>query len=247
MYRRKFLFAALIILLTSCTTSYQPASLAYAQYRIEKTLPSDSAMTALIQPYAVNINSVMNRVIGTSADNYNVSMPECEVGNFMADCFREMAEKKFGRKVDLAVMNRSGIRSYLSKGPITVGKVFELMPFDNLVVLQEVKGAVLQQFLDVTAADGGWPLSRGSSLVIRNKKAADIIINGKALDLNATYMVANSDYIANGGSNCDMLKAIPQMSMGYLMRDAMTEYITALTASGKILEPKKENRVSNGN
>ena len=43
-------------------------------------------------------------------------------------------------------MNHGGIRSYIPKGNITTGKIFELMPFDNLIVLQEVKGSVLQQF-----------------------------------------------------------------------------------------------------
>src|SRR6478609_4376489 len=74
--------------------------------------------------------------------------PESGLGNLMADCMKTMAEKKFNRKVDAGFMNQFGIRTSIPKGNITVGKIFELMPFDNLVVLQEIKGTVLKQFLE---------------------------------------------------------------------------------------------------
>jgi 2',3'-cyclic-nucleotide 2'-phosphodiesterase (5'-nucleotidase family) len=91
----------------------------------------------------------------------------------MADCMRMMAEKKFERKVDAGFMNQFGIRSSIPKGNITVGKIFEMMPFDNLVVLQEIKGNVLKEFLDKTAADGGWPVSIGTRWASKTKRAVN--------------------------------------------------------------------------
>jgi 2',3'-cyclic-nucleotide 2'-phosphodiesterase (5'-nucleotidase family) len=187
----------------------------------------------------------MNKIIGASADTYTNKRPESEIGNFLADCYKAMAEKKFERKIDAAFMNVGGIRSYISKGNITVGKIFEIMPFDNLLVLQELKGGVLQQYLDVIAADGGWPVSKGVTMQIKNKKAVNVMINGKPLDLNATYTVAHSDYVANGGSDCSMLKSVPQINKGYLMRDAILEYVSMQTAAGKTIQPIIENRVTN--
>jgi len=64
----------------------------------------------------------------------------------MADAIKTMAEMKFQKKIDAAFVNFGGIRSYLPKGDVTVGKIFELMPFDNLVVLQEIKGDKLKSF-----------------------------------------------------------------------------------------------------
>ena len=203
-------------------------------------------MNALLMPYAKDINATMNKVIGTSAGNYNNNRPESEIGNFLADAYKAMAEEKFGRKVDAGFMNAGGIRSYLSKGNITVGKVFEIMPFDNILVLQELKGSVLQAYLDKMAEDGGWPVSKGLTMIIRNKKATAVTVNGKPLDPNTVYVVAHSDYIANGGSDCDMLRPIPQINRGYLMRDAIIDYINAFTRDGKIIQPAIENRVTNG-
>lgn len=246
MYRRKYLFYGLVFLFSSCSSFYQPVSLQYTQYRIEPSLNKDSAMNALLMPYSKDIHATMNKVIGTSADNYNRERPECEIGNFMADAYKMMAEEKFGRKVDAGFMNAGGIRSYLSKGDITIGKIFEIMPFDNILVLQELKGTVLQAYLDKMAEDGGWPVSKGVTMVIRNKKATEVKINGKPLDPDMVYVVAHSDYIANGGSDCDMLRPIPQINRGYLMRDALIDYIAGFTREGKMIQPTIENRVTNG-
>lgn len=247
MYRRKYIFLGLFFALFSCGVSYQPASLQHTQYRIDKSIQRDSFMTALIAPYSKDITSVMGRVIGESAEMYSSRRPESELGNFLADCYKTMAEQKFKRKIDAAFMNDGGIRSYLSKGNITVGKIFEIMPFDNLLVLQELKGAVLQQYLDKMAEDGGWPVSKGVTMVIRNKKAEQVTINGKPLDPGSVYVVAHSDYVANGGSDCGMLKPIPQTNMGYLMRDAIIDYVTICQQEGKIIQPVVEKRVTNAN
>ncbi|MFN3666249.1 MAG: 5'-nucleotidase C-terminal domain-containing protein [Sediminibacterium sp.] len=246
MYRRKYLFYSIVFLLSSCSSFYQPTSLQYTQYRIQPDLKKDSSMVALISPYTKEFNVTMNKVIGTSANQYDRNRPECEIGNFLADAYKAMAEKNFNRKIDAGFMNAGGIRSYFSKGNITVGKVFEIMPFDNMLVLQELKGTVLQAYLDKMAEDGGWPVSKGVQMVIRNKKATQVMINGKPLDPNAVYVVAHSDYIANGGEDCTMLKPIPQINRGYLMRDAIIDYITELTGKGLTVNPVLENRVTNG-
>jgi 2',3'-cyclic-nucleotide 2'-phosphodiesterase (5'-nucleotidase family) len=120
------------------------------------------------------------------------------------------------------------------------------MPFDNLVVLQEISGAVFQQFLDKTAIDGGWPLS-GLTMEIKDKKAVNVLIAGKPIDPSAKYLIANSDYVANGGSDCSMLKGIAQENRGYLLRDALLDYSIASTAKGKTIDSNLENRVVNAN
>ena len=245
MNRKYFFLWMVLFVVNSCTAPQQTTSLNFTGYRIQKDAKQDTALTAMLQPYAASLNASMNKVIGFSNTNLSAKQPESGLGNFMADCMRIMAEKKFGKKVDAGFMNQGGIRSYIPKGNITVGKICELMPFDNLVVLQEVKGTVLQQFLDHTAADGGWPVSAGLSMGIRNKKAVNVLINGKALDEKASYVIANSDYVAGGGSDCDMLKKIPQQNKGYLLRDALIEFVTEMTRQGKPLDYSIEKRVVN--
>lgn len=246
--RRIFSFIFLLFFGISSCTSIQPiTSLSFTDYRIAKEAKTDTALTGMLAPYRTSMDATMNKVIGFSNLQMNARQPESGLGNFMADGIRVMAEKKYGKKVDAGFINQGGIRSYIPKGNITVGKIFELMPFDNLVVLQEVKGSVMQQFFDKMAADGGWPVSAGVEMEIREKKAINIKINGKPLDPAAVYVVANSDYVANGGSDCEMLRRIPQQNKGYLLRDALIEFVSDLTRQGKPLDYSIEKRVVNVN
>jgi 2',3'-cyclic-nucleotide 2'-phosphodiesterase (5'-nucleotidase family) len=127
---------------------------------------------------------------------------------------------------------------------ITRGKIYELMPFDNTLILQKIRGEILQQVLDLMAERGGWPLA-GITMQIKNKKAVNIMIGGKPMDKGKVYTIAHSDFIANGGDNADMLKPIPQQNIGYLMRDALIDYVTKLRKEGKNITATEENRVTN--
>ena len=242
-----FFFFVFILIGFSCNTNKPTSSLAYTDYRIQKQAKTDSNLVKMLAPYSTTLDASMNKVIGFSLINLNKKQPESGLGNFMADAIWLSAEKKFGRKVDAGFINTGGIRSYIPKGNVTVGKIFELMPFDNLVVIQEVKGSVLLAFLNKTAADGGWPVSKSVTMGIKDKKAVNIQIGGKPLDENSTYVIANSDYVANGGDNCEMLKKIPFVNKGYLFRDALIEFVTDLTLQGKALDYSIENRVVNVN
>lgn len=242
-------FTLLLLILAvaglSCNTTYQSQSLEYKSYRINDAQAKDSAVLSFLQPYSVNVNKTMNDVIGVAAVSMDKKQPECTLGNFMVDAFLQMATEKYATKVDAAFVNFGGIRlTQLPAGNITNGKIFELMPFDNLLILQRIKGDVFQQVLDLMAAKGGWPVA-GITMQIKDKKAINVLVGGKPLDMNATYTIANSDFIANGGDNADMLRTVPQITNGYLMRDAIIDYIGKLKSQGKNISATIENRVTN--
>ena len=187
----------------------------------------------------------MNAIVGHAELSMDKKMPESMLGNFMADAFLSMAKEKFNTHVDISLMNYGGIRlTQLPAGPVTRGKIFELMPFDNLVVLQRMKGSELQVLLDLMASRGGWPVA-GMSMQIKDKKAVNVTIGGQPLDPSKIYVVANSDFLANGGDELDVLRTIPQENKGYLMRDALFDYIEKLKSAGKNIGAAIENRVTN--
>jgi 2',3'-cyclic-nucleotide 2'-phosphodiesterase (5'-nucleotidase family) len=237
------IFAFVVCL--SCNTTYQSQSLQYKTYRITPSQQADSAALVLLKPYSETVNRTMNDIIGVADISLDKKQPECTLGNFMADAFLAMAKEKYNTQVDAAFLNFGGIRlTQMAAGTVTNGKIFELMPFDNLLILQKVKGDALQQLLDLAAAKGGWPVA-GLTMQIKGKKAVNVMIGGKPLDPNAIYTTANSDFIANGGDNADMLRTIPQIANGYLMRDAIIDYIKLQKSKGKNITAKIENRVSN--
>lgn len=228
----------------SCNTAWQSTTAGYYSYRINTDRLADSSLSALLKPYSDSVNKSMNDILGYNENTLEKKQPDGSLGSFMADAILYVAEKKFKAHVDAALVNSGGVRlNQLPAGNITRGKLYELMPFDNLIVLQKIKGTVLQEFLDHVAARGGWPIA-GITMQIKNAKAVNIFIGEKKLDPTAEYTIANSDYIANGGDDVVMLKPIPQQNIGYLMRDALIEYVSDVTAKGKHITVNSSNRIS---
>lgn len=238
-------FLFLFLTAFSCNTVYQSESLQYKNYQLSAAMPVDSSAIVLLRPYSEQINKTMNDVVGIATVSMDKKLPESTLGNFMVDAFYVMAAEKYNTKIDLAILNFGGIRlNQLPAGNVTRGKIFELMPFDNLLILQKIKGDILQQLLDLSASKGGWPLA-GVSMQIKNGKAVNVLIGGKTLDPAAVYTMVNSDFVGNGGDDAAMLRGIPQIINGYLMRDALFDYIIKLKSQGKNIEASIENRVSN--
>lgn len=243
-YLAHYLYIYLLVILYSCNPSYKASSVLYKDYRITN-LSNDSSLQTFLRPYADSVNNSMNKVIGRLSVDLEKAQPEGTLGNFMADAMKTMAEKYYNTKVDGAFVNYGGIRlPSVKAGDITRGRIFELMPFDNIIVLQKIQGTVLQEFLDHIVGRGGWPVA-GITMQIKNKKAVNVLIDGKPLDVNMTYTIANSDYVANGGDNCEMLKVIPQISNGSLLRDGLIEYVESFTKKGQVISATIQNRVTN--
>jgi 2',3'-cyclic-nucleotide 2'-phosphodiesterase (5'-nucleotidase family) len=239
-----FLFFAVIqFLFVSCDPTYVPRSMSHRRHSISPSVKEDSALLRLIHPYGDSIRTKMEQVVGTLGMNLDKAMPSSSLGNFMADAYLNMARKNFTQPIAAALVNYGGIRlNQLSAGPVTCSEVFELMPFDNLLVLQELTGHQLQLLLDLTASRGGWPVA-GLTMRIKHKKAVDILIGGEPLDPQKKYWIVNSDFVASGGDNAAMLKVLPQVSNGYLVRDAIFDYIQTFTREGKPILVSAEKRV----
>lgn len=241
----KYSFLLALAFAVSCTTVYQPTAVQYKDYRINTKEPASTEIATLLKPYSDSVNRNMNDVIAVAGMTLEKKQPEGTLGNILADAMLTMAKENYKTNVDMAIMNSGGIRlPSIAAGNITRGKIYELSPFDNILVLLKVKGDVLQQLLDVAALKGGWPCA-GVNYQIRNKKAVNVVIGGTALKESAEYTIALVDYVANGGDNCDMLRNIPQQNNGYLFRDAVIQYFSRQQQQGKQINASIENRVKN--
>lgn len=213
---------------TACRNSYQTQALVYHSYRVADSLPKDLAAESLLKPYKDEIWKTMTSVVGYADQD----LERKALGQFMVDAYFIMAVEKYQTKIDAAFMNPGGIRlNQLPAGNITNGKIYELMPFDNVLVIQKLKGNQLQQFLDHTARGNGWP-SKGIKMEIVDKKAVNVLVGERPLDPNGLYNIVNPDFVANGGDDAAMLKNIPQITIGYLARDALFDYIKKLKSQG---------------
>jgi 2',3'-cyclic-nucleotide 2'-phosphodiesterase (5'-nucleotidase family) len=233
-----FLFAGLI----SCKTIYTPVGVNFAQQDVKQSV-IDSSFIIMLKPYKDSLDISMNQVIARLDQDLDKKMPEGSLGNMMADALLIQAEKVFGIKPDLALMNTGGIRLPAVKaGDITLGKIYELHPFDNKLVMMRVSGKTLQDLLDLTASKGGWPVA-GVRMTIKNKQATGILVRGYPLDLSADYWIALSDYVATGGDDADMLKIYKVEQKDYLIRTAIIDYLSGLQKMGQSYQIGTEKRV----
>jgi 2',3'-cyclic-nucleotide 2'-phosphodiesterase (5'-nucleotidase family) len=239
------LFFAVSVLFFSCKTHYQTTAVQYQDYKINQSQAANVEINSLLQPYKDSVNKTMNDVIAVAGMSLEKRQPEGTLGNILSDAMLIMASEKYATQVDASFVNFGGIRlPSIAAGNITRGKIFELAPFDNVIVLQKLSGKVLQQFLNLVAGRGGWPCA-GISFQLKNKKAVNVLIGGKPLADNDIYTIALVDYIANGGDDCDMLKVLPQQSNGYLFRDAVLDYFSRQQKNGKTINSSIQKRVSN--
>ena len=183
----------------------------------------------------------MNAVIGYNEKQLEKKRQANSLGFFITDAYLEMARQKVNPKVDVAFMNSGGIRlPELPAGAITQGKIYELMPFDNLMVLLKLKGHQLKQYLDTLAGTEG-VIASGVTMQIANKTAQQVTVDGKPLDLNADYTIAHSDYVV---MNSNLLKNNDRDTKGYLLRDAIIDYIRFLNGQNKKITVSNIDRVS---
>ena len=104
---RKFItyFLPLYALTAVAVCNAQTTTIEFSNYRIEHTSKPDSGLLKLLMPYTDSVHKSMNAVIGFSVNGMVKKQPESVLGNFMADCMKLMAEKKFDQKVDIAFIN----------------------------------------------------------------------------------------------------------------------------------------------
>lgn len=205
---------------------------------------ADDSVTDLIAPYKEKMGQEMNTVIGTANRMLTLMKPESSLGNWAADLVYQKTAQYIEVPVDFAILNYGGLRiPSIPKGDITKGKVFELMPFDNIMVAVAIKGSELPLLFNRAALGGGWPISKQVSMTIHKEKAQNVLINGKKVDPDKTYYVATNDYLANGGDKCTFLKDNKKITTNRLFRNVIMEYIQEQTKAGKQIDAEVENRV----
>lgn len=164
----------------------------------------DNDYLAKLAPAKEALEREMNVQIGYAPERLWVNSPECPMLNWASDALWEAAKKVYNGRVDIAIVNMGGMRCEWPAGPITKGNVFELMPFDNQLVVLTLKGSDVIELCESFARYGGQGVA-GMRVKIIDGNLADIQIGGKPVNPLALYTVATSDYLAGGTDHMDAL------------------------------------------
>jgi 5'-nucleotidase len=179
----------------------------------------------------------INRPIGESAVDlmraYTAdgrSTGEYTSGNLVVDAM--LAANQAGeRPADFAIHNNAGIRADIPKGAITYGKLYEMLPFDNVLTAMDLKGEHIKAVLDVAVSCPRVnTLVAGMSFVYdcskpQGQRVSNILIQGKPMDPQKTYRVQTIDYLATGGDGQAGFTKGTNLVYGDPTVDVVAEYI----------------------
>jgi len=230
-----------ILLLSGCSKKQyvHVADIDTDYIRVNKySAKEDKSIKDLISPYKEQLDSEMNVVLGVIADDMVKAKPNSNLGNWFADLLQTIANIEFDGYVDFAVQNYGGLRvPVVAKGDLIVGDIYEVMPFDNKLVVLNLSGEKTMMLLNRIADYGGWPISSNLKMSIEDDKATHVMIKGEPFDINKTYRVALPDYTANGGDRCTFLKEEAQEENGKMIRDLIIEYFQNNPPTEPIVAP----------
>ncbi|HEY4651215.1 MAG TPA: 5'-nucleotidase [Pontibacter sp.] len=220
------------------------ASLGQTDLPVDSTLTTDPEAEALIAPYREQVSSKMSEVVGTAPAELRKGDYESPLGNFVVDLLLVQTSKLMNQPVDMAQTTNGGLRVPIPAGPVNMGNIFELMPFENEVVLLTLDGQATKELFDFAARTKISPIAN-ATYTVQNGQATNVKIGGKPLDLNRTYTIVTSDYLAGGGDNMVMFKkALKSEKVGMMMRDMIVKHIRELTAAGKPIQADPAKRVT---
>ena len=211
---------------------------------VGKTQAEDPVIVALIAPYHDKVTAQMTEVLGTAPQALTKSAGESPLANFVADLQRTRAAEVLGQPIPLGVMTNGGLRAGFAAGPVTLGAVFELMPFENELVVLDAPSLVVQQLFDY-AAHAKMAVSGATYAITFDGMPSDIRIGGQPFDVNnpRTYPIAISDYLATGGDNMLFFKTLTPRHTNVLLRTAIADQVRALTKAGQPVTARVEGRV----
>ena len=203
----------------------------------------DPAFSQMIDTYSAAVAAEMDKVIGYCPQAIRKGTPESPLSNLTADALVWMAEEYYGVKADVALYNTGGIRAEISAGDLTVGDVYAVYPFDNVLSVANLKGKDLKKLFEYVASSGGLPINKDVRMVISGNKVKSVTVNGKTINDNQTYTVATIDYLMNLG-RYGLENATNRRDASEIIRDYFVAYFHHLAQeNGGEITASKDGRI----
>ncbi|MGX9987454.1 5'-nucleotidase C-terminal domain-containing protein [Soonwooa purpurea] len=190
---------------------------------IDVKLVEDPNFNQVIAPYKSELEKQMNIKISHTSVELNKTGDNSNLGNLLAD-FTYDGAAEWGKKnnipqIDGGVINIGGIRTIIPQGDITIKQIFEVMPFENEIVIVKIKGSDLEDMFKYYLENKtNNPVSHITILTSGNQIKTGLI-SGQPIDKDKIYNIATSDYLAMGGDRMYFFNKGQMIGTGIKMRD----------------------------
>jgi 2',3'-cyclic-nucleotide 2'-phosphodiesterase (5'-nucleotidase family) len=251
-FKTAFFYSILFFigLLAACTSGYKIVDGKYQNFSIDQKADSivDKTYVNLLKPYSSLLDSELTGVIAFADTSLVADRPESPLSNFISDMLLEFGQQYANEKltnvhVNFSLANNGGLRTSIPAGEIIVRNIYELLPFENELVLLSLSGEQVAILADHIVSRGGEGVG-GITFGMKGQKAVNIVIQGKALDPNATYWMITNDYVANGGDGMKILKeASGRIETGEKIRDVVIDGLKQMKTNGQHVSAKTDGRI----
>ena len=199
---------------------------------VNNNVKSDREIEEFITPYKNKVDSKMDSILAYSPTNYDKKngLLNTAIGNMMADVALKLSNPVYkarkNRDIDFVLLNHGGIRASISKGDITTRTAYNVMPFENSIVVCELDGETVGELINyLKLSKKAHPIS-GINIVLNNSyNLIEAKINYKEISKNKIYSVATTDYLLNGGDKMDFFKKSKENTiLDYKLRNILIDY-----------------------
>jgi len=226
---------------------------------IDGQVAEDSALKTKVTELAQPLEEVRTKVVAQSSgaidgDRKSCRAQECQMGNLVADA---LVDRTKGQGVTMAIVNGGGLRASIDEGPITMGEVLSVLPFQNVVSTFGLKGVDLVAALEngvskVEEGAGQFPQVSGLrfsvDLSISPGKGRVSMVEAAEgdgwaeIDPDKIYLIATSDFLRSGGDGYSIFadKAVDPYDGGPSVEDLVAEFLV----NGGTYQPYTDGRIS---
>ncbi len=208
---------------------------------IKDVILKDSATEKFYADLQKELEPITKEVIGQATEAFTHNRGDKGGVTLLGRWACEVMAEKTGAQI--AIQNGGGLRRTLEKGDITMGDMYEIMPFDNYLVVMDLPGEDIKKAIDhglinpnvTDGAFSGLIVEYDSSKEFENRITKITLSDGTPLDMKKTYRVVVNDFMFTGGDNYNFKNATNVDETYVPVRDVFVETIK----KAKQITPKK--------
>ena len=193
--------------------------------------PPGDMVHELASSYHSQLEKLMNQVAGFTGKELVLTKELKKTHILPMGTFTAQSMLEAG-KGDICLVNTGAIRNPVDAGEITIGEIYEALPYDNTVVTFTMSGKEVQAMFDHICSNSNPPdgyqyAGISAELDMVGGHARNILIGGQPIEDNKKYRVSTSSFMANGNIDGDKLFARIESveDSGVFMRDAAIAYL----------------------
>lgn len=192
-------------------------------------LTADAGVTKILHTAKSEIEPVKNLVLGKTVRPLSHNRKQLSLlGQWSSDVLKQAVD------ADIALQNGGGLRVSIPAGNVTMGQLYEVMPFDNTLVIAEMTGQQIVEVLEYGIRNEQIGMLQFSGIKViydpslpKGKQVAQVVLSdGQPLQTETIYKVVTNDFMASGGDGFTMFQAAKSLTDTYQpVRDTLIEAI----------------------